>query len=205
MNIHANTLNASILSGTPLDRWKTVHSNMLSKIDGLPQVDKLRVIHLYEADYNGYLKKEWLNQAVWHATERKIPNDSQGGGGQKGRQANHIALQKDMKYHYARLRKQNLATIDNDAKACYDRIIMLLATIVSGHFGLPSNARILQANAIQGQNSPGNITSNTTTWIRARKQIIGTNMSIHKLNNYGYIRRSSNRHDNDKRGRNEND
>ena len=59
MNIHANTLNASILSGTPLERWITVHSNMLSKIEGVPQIDKLRVIHLYKADYNGYLKKEW--------------------------------------------------------------------------------------------------------------------------------------------------
>jgi hypothetical protein len=39
--------------------------------------------------------------------------------------------------------------MDNDAKACYDRIIILLATIVSGHFGLPRNAQILQANTIQ--------------------------------------------------------
>jgi rhamnose utilization protein RhaD (predicted bifunctional aldolase and dehydrogenase) len=41
-----------------------------------------------------------------------------------------------MKYHYARLRKHNFATMDNDAKACYNRIIMLLATIISGHFGV---------------------------------------------------------------------
>jgi hypothetical protein len=84
MNIHANTLNASsILSGIPLDRWTTVHSNMISKIEGVPQVDKLRVIHLYEADYNGYLKKEWPNRAVRHTTERHILNNSQGGGVKK--------------------------------------------------------------------------------------------------------------------------
>ena len=34
-------------------------------------------------------------------------------------------------------------------KACYDRIIMLLATIVSGHFGVPKAARDLQAKAIR--------------------------------------------------------
>ncbi len=39
--------------------------------------------------------------------------------------------------------------MDNDAKACYDRIIMLLATIVSGHFGVPKQARDLQARAIR--------------------------------------------------------
>jgi hypothetical protein len=41
-----------------------------------------------------------------------------------------------------------MATMDNDAKACYDRIIMSLATIVSGYYGLPRNTRKLKANAI---------------------------------------------------------
>jgi hypothetical protein len=54
-----------------------------------------------------------------------------------------------MKYLYARLRKHNIATMGNDAKACYDRIIMSLATIISGHFGVPRNTRKLQANAIR--------------------------------------------------------
>ena len=54
-----------------------------------------------------------------------------------------------MKYQYARLRKTNFATMDNDAKACYDRIIMLLATIASGHFGIPKAARDLQARTIR--------------------------------------------------------
>ena len=40
--------------------------------------------------------------------------------------------------------------MDNDAKACYDRIVMLLlATIISGHFGIPKEARDLQARAIR--------------------------------------------------------
>jgi hypothetical protein len=70
--IHTNTLNASILSGIPLRRWTTVHSNMLLKIEGVPQVDKLRAIHLYEADYNGYYKAGWPHRAVRHATKKKL-------------------------------------------------------------------------------------------------------------------------------------
>jgi hypothetical protein len=42
-----------------------------------------------------------------------------------------------------------MATMDNDAKACYDRIIMSLATIASGYYGLPRNTRKLQAKAIR--------------------------------------------------------
>jgi hypothetical protein len=39
--------------------------------------------------------------------------------------------------------------MDNDAKACYNRIIMLLATIISGHFGVSKQARDLKARAIR--------------------------------------------------------
>ena len=39
--------------------------------------------------------------------------------------------------------------MDNNAKACYDRIVMLLATIISGHFGIPKGARDLQARTIK--------------------------------------------------------
>ena len=49
-----------------------------------------------------------------------------------------------MKYLHARLQKHNFATMDNNAEACYDRIIMVLATIISGHFGIPKQARDLQ-------------------------------------------------------------
>ena len=54
-----------------------------------------------------------------------------------------------MKYQYARLCKTNFATMDNNAKACYNPIIMLFATIVSGHFGIPKAARDLQAKSIR--------------------------------------------------------
>jgi hypothetical protein len=106
------------------------------------------VIHIYEADYNGFLKITRPHRAVRLATKKRTLNYAQGGG-QKGRHANHIILQKEMKYEYVRLRRQNFATLDNDAKACYDRIIMLLATIISGHFGRPKEARDLQTRAIR--------------------------------------------------------
>ena len=115
MKAHARILNASTISGVPLDRWKIVHSQMIAKNEGQARIDKLRVIHLYEADYNGFLKIIWPHRAVHAATKHNTLNYAQGGG-QKGRQANHIALQKEMKYQYARLRKTNFATMDNDAK-----------------------------------------------------------------------------------------
>jgi hypothetical protein len=118
MSFHANILNSAITSGIPLDRWTKVISSMISKLEGQARINKLRIIHGYKADYNGLLKIEWPQQAVKNATKNGVLNHSQGGGGQKGRQANHTVLQKEMKYMYAQLRKHNMATMDNDAKAC---------------------------------------------------------------------------------------
>jgi hypothetical protein len=147
-SIHANIMNAATLSGTPLERWTNVDSTLLGKSKGKPQIDKLRVIHLYEADYNEFPKTVWPHRAVRHATKKKGLNYAQGFG-QKGRPANHIVLQKDLKYQYVRLRKHNFATMDSDAKACCNRIIILVAIIISRHFGIPKQARDLQARAIK--------------------------------------------------------
>jgi hypothetical protein len=147
MTIHANVVNTAITSGIPLDWWTKVTSSMISKLEGQARIDKLRIIHGDEADYNGLLK---MAAASGKKRDKKPNNEPlPRGGGQKGRQANHIVLLKEMKYMNARLRKHNMATMDNDAKACYDRIIMSLATIVSWYYGLPRNTRKLQAKAIR--------------------------------------------------------
>jgi hypothetical protein len=56
---------------------------MIAKIKGNPRLDKLRVIHIYEADYNGFLKITWPHRAVRLATEMRTLNYAQGGR-QKG-------------------------------------------------------------------------------------------------------------------------
>jgi hypothetical protein len=45
-----------------------------------------------------------------------------------------------MKYLYSRQTRTGMATIDNDAKSCYDRIICNLAMIISQYFGVSKMA-----------------------------------------------------------------
>jgi hypothetical protein len=54
-----------------------------------------------------------------------------------------------MKYLYSCLTKTNLATMDNDAKSCYDRIICNLAMIISQYHGVTRNMAHLQATTLQ--------------------------------------------------------
>ena len=50
--IEAIKSNIALQNGYVFERWKTVTSLMLEKWPGIPRLDKLRVIHLFEADLN---------------------------------------------------------------------------------------------------------------------------------------------------------
>jgi hypothetical protein len=80
MQIHTYILNSLVQSGIPLARWAIVHSSMIAKTNRHPHINNLRVIHLYKADYNGFLKILWPQRAVHNATEKNLLNDSQAGG-----------------------------------------------------------------------------------------------------------------------------
>jgi hypothetical protein len=58
-------------------------------------------------------------------------------------------IQKAMKYLYATLTRTGLATMDNDAKSCYDWIICNLAMIISQHYGVSNSAASMQAPTLQ--------------------------------------------------------
>ena len=89
---------ATVLSGETLDRWKNVYSAMIEKIPGRPLVSKLRVIHLYEADYNLLLKLMWSRQLTWQAHLNNTLHPSQAGS-RPGKKAIDIVVYKEQKYH----------------------------------------------------------------------------------------------------------
>jgi hypothetical protein len=48
--------------GKRIPRWCKVTTCMIEKVKGSPKIDKLRVIHIYEADYNLILKIIWARK-----------------------------------------------------------------------------------------------------------------------------------------------
>ena len=67
-------LNYAIKFGYTYERWRTVVNVMLQKDPGNPRIHRLRVIHLYEADYNLLLATKW-REAIHHAETNKLLND----------------------------------------------------------------------------------------------------------------------------------
>jgi ribonuclease HI len=147
LNIYFQMINVMAKLGGTLTRWCSVSTMMIEKVKGTPRVDKLRVIHLYEADYNLILKIIWARKAVWNAETSGTLHEGQAGS-RPNQRAIDVVLRKEMRYSYARLTRTPLGTIDNDAKSCFDRIICNLAMMVSRYNGVPSNFCQLQANTL---------------------------------------------------------
>ena len=148
MRVYYNIVIAALNMGISIDRWQNCTTTMIKKQPGNPKINKLRVIHLYEADYNAILKIIWARKVIWHAHDNDILNNGQAGS-RPGRNAIDVVVQKDQKYLHSRLTKTNIATMDNDAKSCYDRILCNLAMIVSQYFGISNKSASVQAQKLR--------------------------------------------------------
>jgi hypothetical protein len=120
-------------------RWKTVVNATIEKIPGKPLLQKLRIIHLIESDFNLMIGILWGRRLMAHMEKTGALGEEQGGS-RAGRMAQHVLLLKQAIYSIWRLSRTNGASFDNDAKSCYDRIVMLLASLVSQRGGMTKEA-----------------------------------------------------------------
>jgi Reverse transcriptase (RNA-dependent DNA polymerase) len=143
-----NIMMCAIELGNPLQRWTQITTCMIEKVPGVSKINKLRVIHLFEADYNFLLKCMWARKAVWNSHKKNLLNMGQAGS-RPGCRAIEVAVMKEMKYTYAKLTRTPLATIDNDAKSCFDRILFNVVMLVSQYYGVPTKYCTLQSTTLQ--------------------------------------------------------
>ena len=141
-------INATIASGVPLTRWLTSLVVMIEKIPSVPRINKLRVINIYEADYNLMLKYFWPKQATKHAVQTKTIGENQWGG-VPGGSADLVALINEFITETHRLTFHNLVILQNDAKACFDRIINNHSTLHSRKFEIPDKVCKLHSTTLR--------------------------------------------------------
>ena len=105
-------------------------------------LEKLRTINLFEADYNWLLGLVFGLRMVYSAEEQHQLSDSQWEA-RPGWSTEQPDLYKTMSYEISRLTCTPLGTLDNDAKACYNRIVMVLALMICQKYGVPQSACML--------------------------------------------------------------
>ena len=139
-------INYALRWGFSYDRWKNIVNVMILKDPGVFKIHRLRVIHIYEADYNLILGIKW--RALIHsAADKKQLNNGQ--YGRPERSPMEPVFIEEMENEISRASRKSLVKFDNDATSCYDRILAAIASITSRKFGLHKNVAFVMARNLE--------------------------------------------------------
>jgi hypothetical protein len=79
LKVYWNLLQAVTNLFISLTRWQVSHTSMIQKTPGISRIDRLRVIHIYEADYNLFFKIFWGRKLVYSSDDNNLLNEGQYG------------------------------------------------------------------------------------------------------------------------------
>jgi hypothetical protein len=145
----AQFMNIVVSRGIAIPRWCHATNVMIKKDKGKqPYIHRLRIVHLFEADYNFFLKLQWGHRLVRQAVSLNLLHDSQHGSVPRRTAMDPIMLTQ-LTSDLCLILKHDLARFDNDALACYDRNIVALGMLAARWCGMPTNAIRLHAEALQ--------------------------------------------------------
>ena len=133
-----------------LNRWAQTVTTLMPKDDGPIYVHRLRAIHVVEAELQFFSKIVYAKRMVNLAETNNEITDEQYGG-RKGRRAQSVVLNKLMYYGITYQRREEAAFMDDDAKACYDRIIPSLASVEVQKWGVSPKAAALTRKIVEEQ------------------------------------------------------
>ena len=133
-----------------LPRWAKTVTTLIEKIEGVPMIHKFRTIHIVEAELQFFSKNIFARKMMKAAETANAISDNQYGG-RKNRQATSVVLNKLLYYGICRQKLLNVAFMDDDAKACFDRIIPHLSQIESQKWGVHYKAAKLATKIIRNQ------------------------------------------------------
>ena len=143
---HILLINYALQTGYSYEPWKRIVNTMLEKDPGLPKIHRLRVIHLYEADYNLILRVKW-RQVLHHAVTNGLINKGCYGS-QPGKEATDALFIRELEYEIGRITRKSSLHFDNDATSCYDRILCFLANLASQKYGMQKKICVVQGKTL---------------------------------------------------------
>ena len=95
--IHLTLINYALQRGTSYTRWHTIVNTILFKDPDSVRLDRTRVIHIYEADYNLAIGIKWRT-ATQHAEDFNLLNEGQYGS-RTGKRTQSSSKKCNMKSH----------------------------------------------------------------------------------------------------------
>ena len=137
---HISTLltNFVIHINQPLERWKTTITIMLDNVKGSSEINRLRVIERYEADYSLLLKLYQTKLITQHAQREATLRKSQLGT-RLHTILNDASFLNELILDICCIQTYIFIMKQNGASARYDRILANYSSINSQRKGTPNN------------------------------------------------------------------
>lgn len=105
-------------------------------------------MHLFEADFNFFLKLQWGYRLVRRALSLDLLHNGQHGSIQ-GRMSLDPIMLTQLSSDLCRVLKHDYARFDNDASSCYNRIIVGLGMLAARKCGMPKHVIRTHADSLQ--------------------------------------------------------
>ena len=132
--IHALAATAA-RRGFYLHRWIYVTNVMIYKKPGCIELNRLRVIHLFEADFNLMVGILFGRRAMFHQSKHRLIHPGQ--YGQPGGECQDAAISKVLHNLLSTLTHTAMGQFESDATACFDRVVMEFALLCFKANGAP--------------------------------------------------------------------
>jgi hypothetical protein len=129
-------------------RWQVVHNFLIEKLPGLPLINKLRVIHIYEADWS-LIQRFYVAYKLSKKASDENTVTTEQAGARPERSAIELALNRVLTYETIRNQQLTGAIMYNYAKACYDRVIENFSNLALLREGLPQQIAKLHAQTFK--------------------------------------------------------
>ena len=146
--LHVTMLNIALICGFANDWWKYSNNIMIEKDPGLPKLNLLCVVQLFETDFNFVFQTVFGKRMMAFAAKYCQLNKSQYRS-RTGKLCQSVILNKVITCDLFRLTKTNGAVAEFDAMANYDQMIPSLAALACRRLGMGTNSCTMMLDTME--------------------------------------------------------
>jgi len=135
VQMYTRMMNLPYLHGFTLERWRKCVNVVLPKDEGEFKIHRFRIIRLVETDFNQSLGM-LLARPLGHFMEDTNEYPDMQYGSRDGQMTLSAVLNNVLTFDIVRLTKSVMATEENDAVGCYDRIVQQMVSLYLQRMGV---------------------------------------------------------------------
>jgi hypothetical protein len=135
IELHSTMLQTAYDNEHVYKRWEYILTCMLGKDSGIPRIHRLRVIHLYECNLN-LLFSLFFRELDQHCEDNYLLNKAVYSC-RPTRRATDPVFVNVKQTKMAMVTRKPLVKFNNDATACFDRILLHLLNLCLRSYGMP--------------------------------------------------------------------